>query len=116
MIWRAALEPLPAPFKARLGPSLARIGGALADYLGACANALLARRGPPPMEPVIAALDGYAAEMAALRQQGLTRDLPAHAVEHVFALGFALDQVRHHLTDLARCVGEFASSGRHTGS
>jgi hypothetical protein len=116
MIWRAALEPLPAPFKARLGPSLARIGGALADYLGACASALRARRGPPPMEPVVDALDGYTAQMAALRQQGLTRDLPAHAVEHVFALGFALDQVRHHLTDLARCVDEFASSGRHNSS
>ena len=49
------------------------------------------------MDAVIAALDGYAAEMAALRQEGLTRGLPAHAAEHVFALGFALDQMRQHL-------------------
>jgi hypothetical protein len=115
MIGRAVLEPLPAPFEARLGPSLTRLGAALADFLTACARALRTRRGPPPVEPVVAALDGYAAEMAALRQEGLTRNLPAHVVEHVFALGFALDQVRHHLTDLARCVTEFAAPGRRNG-
>jgi hypothetical protein len=115
MIGRAVLEPLPAPFEARLGPPLARLGSALSDYLAACAGALRARRGPPPMEPVVAALDGYAAQMAALRQEGLTRNLPSQVLEHVFALGFALDQMRHHLTDLARCVTEFAAPGWRTG-
>jgi hypothetical protein len=115
MIGRAVLEPLPAPFEARLGPPLARLGSALGDYLAACAGALRTRRGPPPVEPVVAALDGYAAEMAALRQEGLTRNLPSQVLEHVFALGFALDQMRHHLTDLARCVTEFATPGRRTG-
>jgi hypothetical protein len=112
MIWRAALDPLPPPFEARLGPSLARIGAASAAYFKACARALEQRRGPPPMDAVLAALDGYAAQMAALREEGLTRELPAHAVEHVFALGFALDQVRHHLVDLARCVDELSAPGR----
>jgi hypothetical protein len=54
--------------------------------------------------------------MAVLRQEGLTRELPAHAVEHVFALGFALDQVRHHLADLARCVEEYAAPGRRNAA
>ncbi len=108
MVWRAALEPLPEPFKARLGPWLTRIGTATADYLNACASALLARRGPPPMDGVMAALDGYAAEMATLRQEGLTRGLSVHSAEHIFALGFALDQVRHHFADLARCVTEIS--------
>lgn len=112
MIWRAALEPVPEPFKTRLGPWLTRIGAATADYLNGSASALLARRAPPPMDAVTTALDGYAAEMAALRQEGLTRHLPAHAVEHVFALGFALDQLRHHFRDLARCVVELSASGR----
>jgi uncharacterized membrane protein YccC len=111
MIWRAALEPLPPPFDVRLGPRLARIGTTTAGYLEACARALSARRGPPSMEEVAAALDGYSAEMAAMRQEGLTRDLPAHSVEHIFALGFALDQVRQHFTDLSRCVSEFAAEG-----
>lgn len=36
--------------------------------------------------------DGYEAEIAALRREGLTRDLHGDAVERFFALGFALDQ------------------------
>jgi hypothetical protein len=106
IIWRAALEPLPAPFDARLGPLLTRIGRLTGYYLKACARALLARRGPPPMRDVIAALDAFAGEMAALRQQGQTRGLSAHDAEHVFALGFALDQLHQHFTDLDRCLTE----------
>jgi len=114
MIWRAALVPLPETFQGRLGPWLTHLGTAAADYLHACARALLARRGPPPMNAITAALDGYATEMAALRREGLTRDLPTHSVEQVFALGFALDQLRQHFTDLARCVAEFSVPGiRH---
>jgi uncharacterized membrane protein YccC len=112
MIWRAALVPLPKAFQARLGSWLTRVGTASADYLRACARALLARRGPPPMGMIAAALDGYATEMAALRHEGLTRDLPVHSVEQVFALGFALEQLRQHFTDLARCVAEFSAPGR----
>ena len=115
MLGRAALEPLPAPFEARLGPWLTRIGRLTGYYLKACARALLARRGPPPLVAVIAALDGLAAEMAALRREGLTRGLSAHAAEHVFALGFALDQMRQHLADLARCLTELSASGRRGG-
>jgi maleylacetate reductase len=113
MIWRAALVPLPEAFQARLGPWLTRVGAASADYLRACARALLARRGPPPMDSITAALDGYAIEMAALRREGLTRDLPTHSVEQVFALGFALDQLGQHFADLARCVAEFSAPGRN---
>jgi hypothetical protein len=112
MVWRATLEPLPAPFEARLAPWLTRIGRLTGYYLKACARALLARRPPPSMAAAISALDGFAAEMAALRQEGLTRSLPAHNAEHVFALGFALDQLRQHFTDLARCLTELSVSGR----
>jgi hypothetical protein len=58
-------------------------------YLKASARSLLARRGPPPMAAVVAALDGYAAEMEALRAEGLTRGLSAHDAEHIFALGLS---------------------------
>ena len=63
---------------------------------------------PPPLDDVEAALDGYAAEIAALRRQSLTRELPDDAVERIFAIGFALDQLHLHLRDLARCLAEFA--------
>ena len=112
MIGRAALVPLPETFHARLRPWLTDVGTASADYLHGCAHALRRSRAPPPMNAMTAALDGYAAAMAALRHEGLTRDLPAHSVEQVFTLGFALDQLRQHLADLARCVTEFSAPDR----
>jgi hypothetical protein len=108
IIGRAAIAPLPGVFGARLAPHLARVGETVADYLRASGAALSTRQAPPPLEEVEAALDGYAAEIAALRRQGLTRELPDDTVERIFALGFALDQLRLHLRDLARCVGEHA--------
>jgi uncharacterized membrane protein YccC len=107
MIGRAAVAPLPGVLGARLGPWLARMSDTVADYLHASAAALSTRQGPPPLDEVEAALDGYAAEITALRRQGLTRELPDDAVERIFAIGFALDQLHLHLRDLARCLTEF---------
>jgi hypothetical protein len=79
--------------------------------LHACAAALLAREGPPSLDAVVSALDDYATEMAVLRREGFTRDFSADTVEHIFALGFALDQLRRNSSDLARCVAEFSAPG-----
>src|SRR5262249_61209792 len=84
MIGRAAVAPLPGAFGARLGPWLARVCEPVADDLRASAAALSTGQEPPPLDDVEAALDGYAAEFAALRRQGLTRELPDEAVERVF--------------------------------
>jgi hypothetical protein len=108
MIGRAAVAPLPGVVGARLCPWLARKSDSVADYLHASAAALSTRQGPPPLDHVEAALDGYATEITALRHQGLTRDLSDDAVERIFAIGFALDQLHLHLRDLARCLAEFA--------
>ena len=108
MVGRAAVAPLPGAFGTRLGPWLAYVCETVADDLRASAAALSTRQGPPPLDHVEAALDGYAAEIATLRRQGLTRELPDEAVERVFALGFALEQLHLHLRDLARCLTEFA--------
>jgi uncharacterized membrane protein YccC len=108
MVGRAAVAPLPGAFGTRLGPWLARVCKTVADDLRASAAALSTGQEPPPLDDVEAALDGYAAEIAALRRQGLTRELPDEAVERIFALGFALDQLHLHLRDLARCLTEFA--------
>ena len=59
--------------------------------------ALLARRGPPSLNAVESALDAYAAEIAALRRDGLTRSLPSDEAERFFALGFALEQMHLNL-------------------
>ena len=72
------------------------------------AAALGAYRVPPPLDAVEAALDGYDAEFAAMRREGLTRELSDETAERVFALGFALEQLRRNCNDLARCVTELA--------
>jgi hypothetical protein len=87
MIGRAAVAPIPETLQARLGPPLARV----------------------------AAFDGYAGEIAALRREGLTRDLPVDALERLFALGFAVEQLRHDFRELEQCVSEYARSTMGTG-
>lgn len=109
MIGRAATAPLPEPFRTRLAPALAQAGGAIADYLRGSAAALQANRTAPPLEATDAALKGYAAEIEALRREGLTRSLSVEDAEHIFALGFALEQIRNNLKDLERCVAEWTS-------
>jgi uncharacterized membrane protein YccC len=109
---RAAVAPLPDILRPRLVPPLARVTAAAAEYLHGCGSALTARREPPSLAPVDAALDAYAAEMAAIRRESLMRDMPGEVVERIFALGFALEQMRQNFRDLARCVAE---SARATG-
>ena len=92
----------------RIESPLAHIGVAFADYLRASGAALLARRGPLSLNAVESALDAYAAEIAALRRDGLTRSLPSDEAERFFALGFALEQMHLNFKDLERCVAEWA--------
>ena len=109
MLGRAAMVPLPESLRPQLGPILAQIAAAAAADLRGCAGALTARR-PPPTPSLEAALDAYAAAIAVIRVEGLMREMPGEAVERIFALGFALDQLRHNFHDLARCVAECAQS------
>jgi uncharacterized membrane protein YccC len=108
MIGRAALVPLPESLRARLGAPIGRVAEIAAGYLRASSAALIAREGPPSLDGVEAALDGYATQLAAVRREGLTRELTSEAVERLFALGFTLEHMRQNFRDLARCVTEFA--------
>jgi uncharacterized membrane protein YccC len=114
-IGRAASTPLPGSFRTRLEMPLARAGHAFADYLRASGAALLAHQGPPPLDAVDSALAAYAAEVGALRNEGLTRSLPGDAVESFFALGFAFEQMHGNFKDLARCVAEWAGLAKEAG-
>jgi hypothetical protein len=110
MIGRAAAVPLPGVFCTHLGPPLARVGESAADYLRATGAALIGRRDPPPLDAIDAALAAYAAEIATARRERRTQDLPGDAVERIFAVGFALEQMRQNFIDLARCATEFAQA------
>jgi uncharacterized membrane protein YccC len=108
MIGRAAAAPLPDALRERLGAPLARVGDSVAEHLRGTAEALAARREPPPSEAVEAAFDDFDRVGDAARAEHLTFTLPVDAVERVFTLRFALDQMRLHLRDLERCVRDTA--------
>jgi len=110
MIGRASVGPLPIELQQRLSAPLARVADAIADYLKASAAALRNASLPPAILPIQNALQAYAAEVAAVRGDGLTRDLPGDVAERFFALGFSLEQMRQNLKDLERCVTVWAGA------
>ena len=110
MIGRAATNPLPEVFTTRLETPVSHVGIAIADYLRASGAALRSHRGPVSLEAVDLALHSYTVEIAALRREGLTRNLTGDEAEYFFALGFALEQMHSNCKDLGRCVTEWAGS------
>jgi uncharacterized membrane protein YccC len=110
MIGRTAVVPFSETLQPRLERPLGRAFETAANYLRGSSAALIERRNPPPRDALDTDFDGYEAEIAALRREGLTRDLPGDAVERFFALGFALDQLRRDFKDLEQCVREYAPS------
>jgi uncharacterized membrane protein YccC len=110
MIGRASVVPLPAQLQQRLAAPLARVSQTMVDYLNTIASALRTGRGAPAIWPVQSALEAYAAEVAALRSDGLTIGIPGDIAERFFALGFSLEQMRQNLRDLERCVSYWADS------
>jgi uncharacterized membrane protein YccC len=110
MIGRGCAAPLPSDLQTRLAGPLAEVSDTFVDYLGAIATALRTRGGVPVASPIDAVLYRYAAEVAALRSEGLTRGLSGDVVERFFALGFVLEQMRQNLKDLERCVMEWSET------
>lgn len=110
MIGRASVVPLPADLQRRLAAPLGGVSDAMVEYLRLMATALRTGRGTPAIWPVQAALEAYAAEVAAVRSDGLTRGVPGDVAERFFALGFSLEQMRQNLKDLERCVAHWSKS------
>jgi uncharacterized membrane protein YccC len=110
IIGRATVIPLPGDLQARLAAPIADVSGAITTYLRSCAAALRNGETPPATSPVETAIGAYAAEVGAVRSEGLTRGLPGDAIERFFALGFSLEQMRQNLIDLERVVAEWSST------
>jgi len=108
MLARAAIEPLPAPVGERLRSALSGLATAGGVWLRGVSEAFATRSPPPPLDNFDAALRAYRSEISALRQDGTLRALPAESVGRIFALGFALDQLRENAGDLANRAAEFA--------
>jgi hypothetical protein len=118
MIGRASVVPLPANVQARLARPLADVSNAIVSYMSAAAASLREGGGTADIQPVDAALQAYAAEVAALRSEGMIRGVPVDVAERFFALGFSLEQMRQNLNDLDRCHAEWceAPAGKPTGA
>ena len=110
MLGRAGAVLPAAQLRARLGPTLARVAQTAADYLCRSAKALTHASGPPSGLAVKSALDDFAEAFASARSEGLARDLSAEAVERLYTLGFAFEQMGRNLGDLERCVKDVAHS------
>jgi uncharacterized membrane protein YccC len=107
IIGRAAISPLPDLIARRLAAPLAHIAAAGSEYLRGNARALASGQAPPALTALEAAVEAYAATVDALRHEGLTRTLPSSDLERLFALGFALDQLRRNFADLERHTQEW---------
>jgi hypothetical protein len=107
MIGRASVVPLPANVQARLVRPLSDVSKAIVDNMRAVAVSLRSGSGAVDIQPVDAALQAYAAEVAALRSEGLIRGVPVDVAERFFALGFSLEQMRQNLNDLDRCRADW---------
>jgi uncharacterized membrane protein YccC len=110
IIGRAATIPLPERLRTRLGPSLASVAHTVSDHLSQSGEAVAARRDPPPLNLVEAALDRCAEAFVAVRDEGLMGGLAVDAMERMFALAFALEQMRQNLRDLERRLSEIAGA------
>src|SRR2546430_1500436 len=116
MIGRASVVPLPANVQARLARPLSDVSSAIVDYMRAASIALRNGSGAVDIQPVDAALQAYAAEVAALRSEGLIRGVPVDVAERFFALGFSLEQMRQNLNDLDRCHAEWCEKPATTAA
>jgi uncharacterized membrane protein YccC len=109
ILGRAVGCELPEAVEMRLSPRLQKIGPVVGDFLRASGAALRARNLPPALDAVEAAFKAHSEEFDAVRHDGLTRSMTNETVERFFALGFALEQMREHLGEVHRVVGEWAS-------
>jgi len=110
MIGRASVVPLPANVQARLARPLSDVSKAIVDFMRAVAASLRSGGGAIDIRPVDDALQAYAAEVAAVRSEGLIRGLPGDVAERFFALGFSLEQMHQNLNDLDRCHGDWCAN------
>jgi uncharacterized membrane protein YccC len=107
ILGRAVGCDLPAPVEARLTPPLRQISAAAGDFLRGAAAALRERKPPPPLDDVEAAFKAHSEAFDAVRRDGQIRGTPSETAERFFTLGFLLEQMREHLAEVHRVVGEW---------
>jgi uncharacterized membrane protein YccC len=108
ILGRAARSPLPASLKVSLQASLMAVGEEVGAHLQACGAALMSKKEAPSRTSLDAALARYSEDIETLRRAGRFRKLSTDEVEQLYATRFALEQMRLDLSDLDRCMDEWA--------
>ncbi len=108
MVGRAVGCELPPEVVAQLTPPLKKIQTEGRDFLRASGAALRDQKPPPPLAAADATFRDYIERFGAVRREGLTHDMNSENAERLFALGFALEQLREHFVEVHRVVGEWA--------
>lgn len=105
IIGRAVQQPLPAA----LFHDFAAAGQVIEEYFKRSAASLRLRQGAPAATEVDAALLRCTNSLETARRGGELRNLSTDQLEHLFAMGFALAQMRRNFVDLDRCINEWAA-------
>jgi uncharacterized membrane protein YccC len=105
MMGRAVEQPLPGV----LAPAFVAAGRAIQEYFSLSAQTLRTGQPAPPLEFVDIAVAKCTSAVAVARQEGSLRGLSSDELEHLFAMGFAFEQMRRNFGDLNRCINEWAN-------
>jgi uncharacterized membrane protein YccC len=105
---RTMTRPLPGPAGAALTAPILGMTGTIADFFRDCAGAVGGGAMPPAITELQTGFAEQTAAMAQLRRDGQTLALADDEVARLFGLGFALEQLRRDLVDLAERVAEMA--------
>lgn len=109
MLRRAAGAPWHDAVRGQLAQPWADAVQAGAGRLQELGDALAGQRAPSRAETIAEGLGTYRVALDAVRRQGLTRLLDVDEVGRLFGIGFALDQLRRDLADLAERAQELAA-------
>lgn len=107
-IGRATQQLWPAVLQERLGQPLAALGAALEAQLLRLAEATAAREGPPERAALMQAFAAFEEALQRCRSEGLLRGIPIEPVSSLFALGFALEQLKGEFDLLDARLAELA--------
>lgn len=107
MLSRATSQTLPDTLTPRLGPPVAAVTEASATFLRNAATALEQRKAITDSSSHDGAFEFYTGQILALRQEKKFRDLSTDMVGRIYALGFALEQLRLNFRDLNDRVTDF---------
>ena len=110
MIGRALSAPLPDAVNGTIGRACRRQRRRARRNVCRYQHALVTASAPPDPAPAKRALAGFEAAVAEMRSDGATRDLSEDAVERIFGLAFAIEQLGGHIDELTSRVHEQAAA------